>query len=205
MNCAEATQEYDADVIVVGAGPIGLTTSNALRHHGVSCLLLEERTDVKAYSRANNLWARPQELLAGIGLRDVLAENSYAIHTINFSVNGTPTTPIPIADVASPYPKVLYSGQDVIERTLIGEFEARGGQLDRGCTVTDVFQDETTRKTTLQALIDDAQVLLPGSAQDGGGTLAQYILLTPHDISSVVVPGDHIKVHRLADPQKKEE
>ena len=96
----------------------------------VACLLLEERTDVKAYSRANNLWARPQELLAGIGLREALAENSYAIHTINFFVNGTPTKPIPIADVASPYPKVLYSGQDVIERTLTAEFEARGGQLD---------------------------------------------------------------------------
>jgi 2-polyprenyl-6-methoxyphenol hydroxylase-like FAD-dependent oxidoreductase len=142
MNRLEAKPGYDADVIVVGAGPIGLTTGNALRHHGVSCLLLEERTDVKAYSRANNLWARPQELLAGIGLRDVLAENSYAIHTINFFVNGTPTTPIPIADVASPYPRVLYSGQDVIERTLTDTFEDRGGQLDRGCRVTGVEQDE---------------------------------------------------------------
>ncbi|MEG9527293.1 MAG: FAD-dependent monooxygenase [Hyphomicrobiales bacterium] len=142
MNRAGASQGYDADVIVVGAGPIGLTTGNALRHHGVSCLILEERTEVKAYSRANNLWARPQELLAGIGLRDALAENSYAIHTINFFVNGTPTTPIPITDVASPYPKVLYSGQDVIERTLSGEFETRGGRLDRGCTVTGIDQDK---------------------------------------------------------------
>lgn len=141
MNRADAKPGYDADVIVVGAGPIGLTTGNALRHHGVSCLLLEERTEVKAYSRANNLWARPQELLAGIGLREVLAENSYAIHTINFFVNRTPTTPIPIADVASPYPKVLYSGQDVIERTLTDTFEARRGQLDRGCRVTGVEQD----------------------------------------------------------------
>jgi len=143
MNSAEASQGYDADVIVVGAGPIGLTTGNALRHHGLSCLLLERRTEIKAYSRANNLWARPQELLAGIGLRDALAENSYAIHTINFFNNGTPTTPIPIADVASPYPRVLYSGQDVIERTLTSEFEARGGRLDRGYKVTDVLQDET--------------------------------------------------------------
>ncbi len=142
MNRAEAKQGYDADVIVVGAGPIGLTTGNALRHHGVSCLLLEERTEPRAYSRANNLWARPQELLAGIGLRDALAENSYAIDTINFFVNGRPTTPIPIADVASPYPKVLYSGQDVIERTLTAEFERRGGHLDRGCTVTGVEQDD---------------------------------------------------------------
>ena len=68
----------------------------------------------------------------------------------------------------------------------------------------DVFQDEITRAKTLRALIADAQVLLPGAAQDGGGMLAQYILLTPHDISSVVVPSEHIKVHRLADPQKQE-
>ncbi|MFY9293844.1 MAG: FAD-dependent monooxygenase [Methylorubrum rhodinum] len=142
MNRAETKQGYDADVIVVGAGPVGLTTGNALRHHGVSCLLMEERTGPKAYSRANNLWARPQELLAGIGLRDALAENSYAIDTINFFVNGRPTTPIPIADVASPHPKVLYSGQDVIERTLTTEFERRGGRLDRGCTVTGVDQDD---------------------------------------------------------------
>ncbi|PIK71548.1 FAD-binding monooxygenase, partial [Methylobacterium frigidaeris] len=142
MTRTAASPGYDAEVIVVGAGPVGLTTGCALRHHGVSCLLLEQRTEVKAYSRANNLWARPQELLASVGLRDVLAENAYAIHTINFFVNGTPTAPIPIADVASPYPKVLYSGQDVIERTLVSAFEARGGRLDRGCTVIDLAQDE---------------------------------------------------------------
>jgi 2-polyprenyl-6-methoxyphenol hydroxylase-like FAD-dependent oxidoreductase len=134
---------FDAEVIVVGAGPVGLTTGCALRHHGVACLLLEERTEVKAYSRANNLWARPQELLASIGLRDALAEKAYAIHTINFFLNGTPTSPIAIEDVASPYPRVLYSGQDVIERTLIAEFEARGGRLERGCKVTGIVPDET--------------------------------------------------------------
>lgn len=138
-----APHGVDADVIVVGAGPVGLTTGCALRHHGVSCLLLEQRTEIKAYSRANNLWARPQELLAGIGLRDALAEQAYPVHTINFFVNGTPTTPIPIADVASPFPEVLYSGQDVIERTLGSTFAERGGRIERGVTVTDVVQDET--------------------------------------------------------------
>lgn len=139
----DAPRGFDADVIVVGAGPVGLTTGCGLRHHGVSCQLLEERTEIKAYSRANNLWARPQELLAGIGLRDALAKNAYPVDTINFFVDGTPTTPIPIADVASPYPQVLYSGQDVIERTLAGTFEERGGRIERGVTVTDLVQDET--------------------------------------------------------------
>ena len=117
---------FDADVIVIGGGPVGLTTGCALRHHGIECLILEERTGLQAYSRANNLWARPQELLAGIGLRDALAEQAYPIRQVNFSMNGKPTTPIEIDDVASPYPQVLYSGQDVIEKTLVETFERRG-------------------------------------------------------------------------------
>ncbi len=141
---------YDADVIVIGAGPVGLTTGCALRHHGVGCLLFEERTETRAYSRANNLWARPQELLASIGIRDALAAQSYGIRTVNTLMNGVPTTPIQIDRVASPYPQVLYSGQDVIETTLTETFEQRGGTLDRGCKVVDVASDETGVTVTLK-------------------------------------------------------
>ncbi|KMO36263.1 FAD-binding monooxygenase [Methylobacterium variabile] len=141
---------HDADVIVVGAGPVGLTAGCALRHHGVDCLILEARTEVQDHSRANNLWARPQELLAGIGLRDALAARAYPIRQINFFVNGAPTTPIPIDDVASPYPQVLYSGQDVIETTLIETFEARGGRMERGCRVVGIAQDDDSVTVTLR-------------------------------------------------------
>ena len=150
MPTTHAPTDYDADVIVVGAGPIGLTTGCALRHHGIECLLLEERTETRAYSRANNLWARPQELLASIGVRDALAEQSYGIRTANFFINGTPTSPIAIDDVASPYPRVLYSGQDVIETTLTETFEGRGGTFDRGCKVVDIASDATGVTVTLR-------------------------------------------------------
>lgn len=150
MTDPHASTASDADVIVVGAGPVGLTTACALRHHGVDCLVLEERTETRAYSRANNLWARPQELLAAVGVRDALAAQSYGIRTANFFINGMPTTPIRIDDVASPYPRVLYSGQDVIETTLVETFEARGGRLDRGCKVVDVASDEAGVTVTLR-------------------------------------------------------
>ncbi len=141
MPSEATTANYDAEVIVVGAGPVGLTTGCALRHHGVECLILEERTEVRAYSRANNLWARPQELLASVGLRDAIAERAYPIRLVNFFMNGTPTTPIRIDDVTSPHPQVLYSGQDVIETTLIETYEGRGGRMQRGGKVVSVAQD----------------------------------------------------------------
>lgn len=141
MQSEATTASYDAEVIVVGAGPVGLTTGCALRHHGVDCLILEERTEVRAYSRANNLWARPQELLASVGLRDAIAERAYPVRLVNFFMNGTPTTPIRIDDVTSPHPQVLYSGQDVIETTLIEIYEGRGGRMQRGGKVVSVAQD----------------------------------------------------------------
>ncbi len=45
--------------------------------------------------------------------------------------------------VSSPYPNVLYSGQDVIETTLNERLEAAGGRIERGCEVIDVDSDDT--------------------------------------------------------------
>ena len=136
-----SSKSYDTDVLIVGAGPVGLTLACALRHHGVNCRILEERTEPKRYSRANNFWARPQELLASIGVRDRLAERAYRVDAINTILNGRPVNPIEVARVASPYPHLLYSGQDVIEATLSDLVAERGPAVERGCKVTALDQD----------------------------------------------------------------
>ena len=141
MSTSSSQASYDTDVLIVGAGPIGLTLACALRHHGVDCRILEERTEPKPYSRANNFWARPQELLASIGIRDRLAEKAYRVDAINTIFNGRPVNPIEIARVASPHPYLLYSGQDVIETTLSDLVAERGSPVERGCKVTALDQD----------------------------------------------------------------
>lgn len=47
-----APQSYDADVIVVGAGPCGTFLANLLGQTGLSCLLLEKRLDITTSSMA---------------------------------------------------------------------------------------------------------------------------------------------------------
>ena len=47
-----AAQDFDADVIVVGAGPVGLTISNTLGQYGVKVLLLEKGEELIDYPRA---------------------------------------------------------------------------------------------------------------------------------------------------------
>jgi 3-(3-hydroxy-phenyl)propionate hydroxylase len=132
---------FDADIIIAGGGPIGLTTACALAHHRVDFRIFESRREPKPYSRANNLWARPQELLASIGIRNALAEKAYAITTVNTLLNGRPVDPIEISEVASPYGPVLYSGQDVIETALSQQIAAKGGKVERGRKIVAFKQD----------------------------------------------------------------
>jgi 3-(3-hydroxy-phenyl)propionate hydroxylase len=135
------TANYDTEVAVVGAGPIGLTLACALAHHGVRFRLFEKQTEPAKYSKANNLWARPQELLAAIGVREALAEKSYAVTDANVVINGK-TLQQQGSDAVSPYAAVRYSGQDVIQTTLAELLERQGHEVERGRTVLSVGQDD---------------------------------------------------------------
>lgn len=148
MN-ASVQRDVDTDVIIVGGGPIGLTTACALAHHGVDFRVFEQRVQARPHSRANNLWARPQELLHSIGIRDALAEKSYRITKVNTLLNGQTVDPVEIADIASPYAQVLYSGQDVIETVLTEQLEAKGGSVERGRKIIGFEQDADGVTVTL--------------------------------------------------------
>jgi len=128
----EDAPKFDTDVLIIGAGPIGLTTANALRHHGVQCRILEEKPEPSKYSKANNVWARTQELLDSIGLRDALAKNAYLVGRTNVFIDGKPLDEVKNDAVESPYPQALYSGQDVVEKTLTDQLAQHGVQVERG-------------------------------------------------------------------------
>ncbi|KAA8921140.1 MULTISPECIES: FAD-dependent monooxygenase [Xanthomonas] len=157
MALAPHPDGFDTDVIIIGGGPVGLTTACALAHHGVRFRIFEQRTQPKPHSRANNLWARPQELLASIGIRDALAERAYRITRINTLLNGKTVDPIDIAQVASPYPEVLYSGQDVIENVLARRIETGGAALERGRKVVGFEQDADGVSVTIATVNDDGE------------------------------------------------
>jgi putative polyketide hydroxylase len=64
----------DLPVLIVGAGPAGLTAAVTLARHGVASLLVERRRDLSALPRATSLSTRTMELLRSWGLeREVRA------------------------------------------------------------------------------------------------------------------------------------
>jgi putative polyketide hydroxylase len=60
----------EVEVLVVGAGPAGLTAAAALRRYGVDVLVLERKARLSAHPRATVVSTRSMELLRSWGLED---------------------------------------------------------------------------------------------------------------------------------------
>jgi putative polyketide hydroxylase len=65
-----ALDAQEIDVLVVGAGPAGLTAAATLRRYGVEVLVVERKQQLSAHPRATVVSTRSMELLRSWGLED---------------------------------------------------------------------------------------------------------------------------------------
>ena len=156
-------RSFDTDVAIVGAGPVGLTLAAALAHHGVAFRILEKRTGTSENSKANNLWARTQELIDALGFLPHMQEEAYRIGRVNVILNDAPLDVVQVGQVDSPHPEPLYTGQDVIETKLSEVVEKSGATVERGHEVISVDQDADGATVTYCACADEGEA--PGAPQ----------------------------------------
>jgi 2-polyprenyl-6-methoxyphenol hydroxylase-like FAD-dependent oxidoreductase len=62
----------DTQVIVVGAGPVGLTLALDLAHRGIRCVLIEQKPEPQFLPKMERCNARTMEMFRRIGLADVI-------------------------------------------------------------------------------------------------------------------------------------
>jgi len=77
----ERTEGTDAEVVVVGAGPVGLATAALLQKRGVAVVLLERRTERARASHAIGVTPPSLEILDELGCADELIARGIPITT----------------------------------------------------------------------------------------------------------------------------
>ncbi|MET9080481.1 rifampin monooxygenase [Streptomyces sp. NPDC004237] len=127
------------DVIVVGAGPTGLTLAGELRLHGVRVLVLEKEAVPTGQSRALGLHARSVEILDQRGLLERFLPLGRKFATGGFFA-GIPAPWPDRLDTAHSY--VLGIPQTVTERLLAERAVELGAEIRRGAELTGLAQDE---------------------------------------------------------------
>src|SRR3954465_4825024 len=117
------------EVVVVGAGPTGLSLACQLERHGVDFVVVEKNAAVTPYSKAIGVHARTLEIYEQLGLaREAVARGTVA-EKIRLLSGGELRGQFELANVGeglSPYPFVLMLEQSKNERLLYDYLKARG-------------------------------------------------------------------------------
>jgi 2-polyprenyl-6-methoxyphenol hydroxylase-like FAD-dependent oxidoreductase len=138
----------EIDVLVVGAGPVGLATACALRIHGVKCRIvdrLQEPTPL-SQSRALALWARTLEVFDDLGCVGPVFESGLRARAVNAYHDRERLfrVPLDVENADTPYPNVMVLPQGQTERILIARLAELGTEVERGVRVSAIEQGSTS-------------------------------------------------------------
>lgn len=142
--------DAEAEVVVVGAGPTGLTLACALRLHGVTVRVLDAADGPATTSRANFLHARGAEVLDRIGALGDLPQRAISALSITVNVGGRPMSTLRFGDpglrTAAP---ALLASQALVEEALRRRLGELGGVIEWGAGVVEAGQDADGVRVTL--------------------------------------------------------
>ncbi|HEX7049851.1 MAG TPA: FAD-dependent monooxygenase [Longimicrobiales bacterium] len=135
---AIATGDETLDVLVVGAGPTGLTLAAQLQTFGARLRIIDRLVERGRESRALAVQARSLEVLDALGLADALVSRGnpgarVRIH-LDDAVVDLPVGDIGAADTRFPY--VLFVSQAETEGVLGAHLAAVGVTIERGVELT---------------------------------------------------------------------
>ncbi|WP_171058231.1 FAD-dependent monooxygenase [Modestobacter altitudinis] len=148
-----ALRDHSGTVLVVGAGPVGLTAACELVRQGARVRLVDTLPEPTTQSRAVIIHPRTQEHLAAMGVLDVVVRQGLAQTAIELYTGRTPTRRVHLITehVDSRFPRPLDLAQPQTEAVLTRLAADLGVVVERSTTLDGLEQDDDGVTVTLTA------------------------------------------------------
>jgi 2-polyprenyl-6-methoxyphenol hydroxylase-like FAD-dependent oxidoreductase len=148
-------QMYDTDVLIVGAGPSGLTLAASLVDRGIATTVVDRQIAGANTSRAAVVNARTLEVLEGLDVARRLVKEG--VQAPRFTIRDGKRTLIPVdfSELPTAYSYSLMVPQSTTERLLLDRLVELGGTVIRPKTLTTISQDSDG----VTATFDDGDVI----------------------------------------------
>jgi 2-polyprenyl-6-methoxyphenol hydroxylase-like FAD-dependent oxidoreductase len=139
------------EVLVVGAGPMGLAVAASLAGHGHEVTVVDRQAAGANTSRAAVVHARTLEMLERIGVSKRLA--GLGIRARQFSIRDGDRELVPVRFDGLPteYPYTLMVPQNITEQVLLDRLEELGGRVHRPQLATGLSQTADGAEVTLDS------------------------------------------------------
>jgi 2-polyprenyl-6-methoxyphenol hydroxylase-like FAD-dependent oxidoreductase len=124
------------DVLVVGAGPVGLTMAAELARYGLSVRIVDKAPERTDKSKALVIWSRTLELMDRMGCSDAFLSSGFKMSAVNIFAGGRRVGHISLDGVATPHPYALMLPQYDTERLLDEHLNRFGVRVERSSELT---------------------------------------------------------------------
>src|SRR4051794_14762232 len=142
MSSDAVQTQASVPVLVVGAGPTGLTLAAELARYGVQCRIVDKGTGPTELSKAIGMQARTLEILDNLGIVDEIIAAGHVVHGLSGHLNARRIFHFTYDELDSPYPFLLNIVQSDTERILGGLVARQGLTVEWEVELIAFDQDE---------------------------------------------------------------
>ncbi|MFI6362724.1 FAD-dependent oxidoreductase [Nocardia sp. NPDC050630] len=128
-------------VVIVGAGPAGLTTAITLADAGIDFILMDRLAEGANTSRAAVVHARTLEVLRELGIAEELVDRGIVVPTFRVLDGNRTLATVPFGGLPTEYPYTLMVPQDTTEAVLLARLRKAGGDVHRPYRITKVIDE----------------------------------------------------------------
>src|SRR6185312_8877755 len=118
------------DVLIVGAGPVGLFLANECARRGLRWRLVEARASQSEYSKALAIFPRTLEIFDMAGVVAPFLKAANRVTQVAMIAHGRRLARMQFTPEESPYSFVAMIPQDVTEKLLVEELRRKGGAVE---------------------------------------------------------------------------
>ncbi|MBV8099993.1 MAG: FAD-dependent monooxygenase [Verrucomicrobia bacterium] len=130
------------DVLVVGAGPTGLTAALELVRRDVAVRVIEKRSERQLISKALVVQARTLEIMDIAGLAGTFVRRGYPAPGLNVSLGLGKQVAIELEKLDTRFPYLLVLPQNDTEEILESGFKQAGGSVERDIELIGIDQTD---------------------------------------------------------------